>query len=851
MQGAGAATGRGGRGGEGGRRGAVEMGGGAGDAAGNRRASSRRGAGARWADKEEEKAEAAGPSSANPARARVVAKPPTAWLYGEEVQGRKVEVLWEHVGEWFEGRVGEYDAERDQHRVAYTDGDVEWVRLGKRRFRWRSNPRPGCAANPSFKGSPRGRSAVGRKVRVFWPAMGKWYIGSIKDYDADKGEHLVAYKDGERQSLQLRNEPIQWLPVEGGDGKDGGKTPGSSGKVGGGGEQQQQQQQQRRERAEQGGRAHSDSKDSEGDAVDPAVFSGRVPKGGRGSRGAGGAASASESEDDADGASPPSGGPKKRKAAGREGGGPKRAKGEPGSSSEGGGVPTTEGPRTPENLEAGETDDEMPPPASREPGARPGVSGQVGSMEPEAGRALVGRRVSVWDTADHRYRKGSVLGFDQEARMAFVRFEDGEREWTDLGKARMKLLGEDSPGGRGQSGSPPGGAATKTGSSGRRSPRRAAGAIDAECSEFGTALGVKVGSRVGLGAVAGESGAAELGHVIAFRPQERLTHILCDDGGDKWVELQGTQWFVSQEAALPRPRHGAAVGWRVGVYWPGDHCFYAGEVLDFSAETGRHFVGYEDGDSEWLRLSRAWVKWVECPPGVQYTPAGGSPAGRTGAAGPAGPAGLTPPAAGGGATGRKGGGAGAGGRAAALLPVSLDMPLAQLRERFYQQFGRKTTSNNKWWLLKKLGAEDGALPPPPRPLRAEAAGVAATGGGFHAAAAAPGAHYQPTPTVGATPTHGAAQAVRKSLEGLRLVFSNVLPVEAEQAMRSARRGPRGDDQRRQLLNRLMKLNTICTYVDSCEQLAHDLEMTNTALPSEFDGLGVSSEVAVNPLSFFA
>merc|ERR1719171_1589138 len=169
---------------------------------------------------------------------------------------------------------------------------------------------------------------------------------------------------------------------------------------------------------------------------------------------------------------PPSGGPKKRKAAGREGGGPKRAKGEPGSSSEGGGVPTTEGPRTPENLEAGETDDEMPPPASREPGARPGVSGQVGSMEPEAGRALVGRRVSVWDTADHRYRKGSVLGFDQEARMAFVRFEDGEREWTDLGKARMKLLGEDSPGGRGQSGSPPGGAATKTGSSGRRSPRR-------------------------------------------------------------------------------------------------------------------------------------------------------------------------------------------------------------------------------------------------------------------------------------------------------------------------------------------------------------------------------------------
>jgi len=782
----------------------------------------------------------------------VVAKPPTAWLYGEEVQGRKVEVLWEHVGEWFEGRVEEYDAERDQHRVAYVDGDVEWVRLGKRRFRWRSNPRPGCAANPSFKGSPRGRSAVGRKVRVFWPGMGKWYIGSIKEYDADKGEHLVAYKDGERQRLQLRNEPIQWLPVEGGDGKEGGKAPGPSGKVGGGADQQQQQ---RRERTEQGGRAHSDSKDSEGDAVDLAVFSGRVPKGGRGSRGADGAASASasESEEDADEASPPSGGQKKRKATGREGGGPKRAKGEPGSSSEGGGVPTTEGPRTPENLEAGETDDDEPAPASREPGARPGVSGQVGTMEPEAGRALVGRRVSVWDTADHRYRKGSVLGFDQEARMAFVRFEDSEREWTDLGKARMKLLGEDSPGGRGQNASPPGGAAAAPGSSGRRFPRRPAGSVDAESSEFGSALGVKVGSRIGLGAGVSGSGAAELGHVIAFRPRERLTHILCDDGSDKWLELQDAQWSVTEEAALPRPRQGAAVGWRVSVYWPGDHSFYTGEVLDFSAETGRHFVGYEDGDSEWLRLSRAWVKWVECPPGVQHTPGGGSPAGRARPAGPSGPAGPTPPVAGGGSAGRKagGGGAGASGGAAALPPVSLDMPLAQLRERFYQQFGRKTTSNNKWWLLKKLGAEDGVVPPPPRPARAEA-GVGAVGGGVHAAAAAPGAHYQPTPLAAATPAHGTTQAVRNSLEGLRLVFSNVLPVEAEQAMRSARRGHRGDDQRRQLLNRLMKLNTICTYVDSCEQLAHDLEMTNKALPSEeFDGLGVSSEVAVNPLSFFA
>jgi len=813
---------------------------GSGAADGTRRASSRRGAGARWADKEEAKAEALGPLNATPARAgaRAVAKPPTAWLYGGEVQGRKIEVLWEHVGEWFGGRVEEYDTELDQHRVAYSDGDVEWVRLGKRRFRWLSNPRPGCAPNPSYKGSPRGRTAVGRKVRVFWPGMGKWYIGSIKEYDADKGEHLVAYKDGERQSLQLRNEPIQWLPVEGeakasSQAKTGVELPPPSQSP----SQQQPQQPPRRREAGDQGRAHSDSKDSEGDAVDPAVFSGGAPKGG--ARGADGPASVSDSDgEDGNGASPQG---KKRKAVGRGEGvngdseRQKRAKGDPGSSSEGGGVPTTEGPRTPENLEAGESDDEEPAAASRDPGAH----GHVGSMDPEAGRALVGRRVSVWSTVDHRYRKGAVLGFDQDACLAFLQFEGGVREWADLGKVRMKLLGEDSPGARGQSGSPlaagSGGAPPKA----RRSPRRSIGSVDAACTEFGARLGLKVGSRISLG---GKAGGSDLGHVIAFKPQEGLTHVLRDGGSDEWLVLHDTSWAPAEgEAVLPRPRQRLAVGWRVAVYWPEDHKFYQGKILDFSADSGRHFVSYKDGDSEWLRISRAWVKWVEGPPGVS-TPTGGSPAGAVGGPARGGAGQRSVP---GGASGRKAGASGGGAAALAAPPaVSLDMPLAQLRERFFQAFGRKTTSNNKWWLLKKLGAGDSGAAAAPRAPRADFGAVAAT-----ATVVAPVHH--PTPTVTPGPAHGGSPTLRNSLEGLRLVFSNSLPAEAEQAMRSARRGHRGDDQRRQLLNRLMKLNTICTYVDSCEQLAHDLEMTNKALPSEeFDGLGVSSEVAVNPLSFF-
>lgn len=49
------------------------------------------------------------------------------------------------------------------------------------------------------------------------------------------------------------------------------------------------------------------------------------------------------------------------------------------------------------------------------------------------------------------------------------------------------------------------------------------------------------------------------------------------------------------------------VGKRVKVYWPGDHEWYLGKVVNFSPEDGKHTVHYADGDKEKVVLANEKV----------------------------------------------------------------------------------------------------------------------------------------------------------------------------------------------------------------------------------------------------
>ena len=50
---------------------------------------------------------------------------------------------------------------------------------------------------------------------MFWPAMGRWYIGKVSTFDAKSGKHMVQFKDGDKREYIMRHEAVVWLDVPG------------------------------------------------------------------------------------------------------------------------------------------------------------------------------------------------------------------------------------------------------------------------------------------------------------------------------------------------------------------------------------------------------------------------------------------------------------------------------------------------------------------------------------------------------------------------------------------------------------------------------------------------------------
>mmetsp|Transcript_36044 Transcript_36044/g.78916 ORF Transcript_36044/g.78916 Transcript_36044/m.78916 type:complete len:492 (+) Transcript_36044:221-1696(+) len=113
---------------------------------------------------------------------------------------------------------------------------------------------------------------IGKKVRVFWPLDEQWYVGVVQQYDANTGEHLLAYPDGDTEWVKIgenADQQQQQLPPGGavagqagaggkgsadqqgqpptavvGTGRQGGATQGAAGDNAKAWNAQQQQQQQ-------------------------------------------------------------------------------------------------------------------------------------------------------------------------------------------------------------------------------------------------------------------------------------------------------------------------------------------------------------------------------------------------------------------------------------------------------------------------------------------------------------------------------------------------------------------------------------------------------------------------------
>ena len=44
---------------------------------------------------------------------------------------------------------------------------------------------------------------IGKKVRVFWPVDNSWYIGTVQQFNASTGEHLLKYEDDDTEWVQI------------------------------------------------------------------------------------------------------------------------------------------------------------------------------------------------------------------------------------------------------------------------------------------------------------------------------------------------------------------------------------------------------------------------------------------------------------------------------------------------------------------------------------------------------------------------------------------------------------------------------------------------------------------------
>uniref|UniRef100_A0A7S3E4J5 Tudor domain-containing protein n=1 Tax=Chloropicon laureae TaxID=464258 RepID=A0A7S3E4J5_9CHLO len=155
-----------------------------------------------------------GPSPSDSVRKRQASDGKQEVIFGPEVVGRKVAIFWRKHSQWFKGKIHRYMDKTQKHFVKYEDGDQAEVNLTRERFQFLTNPRAGAAPNPTYQGCPKGKDAVGHKVKVYWPAMGRWYVGRVKEYDKPTGKHLIAYQDGEQHLVLLRNEAVRFPHME-------------------------------------------------------------------------------------------------------------------------------------------------------------------------------------------------------------------------------------------------------------------------------------------------------------------------------------------------------------------------------------------------------------------------------------------------------------------------------------------------------------------------------------------------------------------------------------------------------------------------------------------------------------
>jgi len=62
-------------------------------------------------------------------------------------------------------------------------------------------------------GTPVGRAAIGRRLKIYWPLESRYFPGTVTDINYAMNEYLISYDDGDREWINLANEIVRWFPT--------------------------------------------------------------------------------------------------------------------------------------------------------------------------------------------------------------------------------------------------------------------------------------------------------------------------------------------------------------------------------------------------------------------------------------------------------------------------------------------------------------------------------------------------------------------------------------------------------------------------------------------------------------
>lgn len=134
-------------------------------------------------------------------------------IFSSEVVGRKIKILRakSSIKQWEEAKILEFDPTTGQHKIRFSDRCEDWSCLGSVKFHWVGEVPINAEPNCTYYGSPMRETAVGRKLKVYWPAMNKWYTGIVKSFNPDSQLHRIDYMDGDSVEYNLKHEAVVWL----------------------------------------------------------------------------------------------------------------------------------------------------------------------------------------------------------------------------------------------------------------------------------------------------------------------------------------------------------------------------------------------------------------------------------------------------------------------------------------------------------------------------------------------------------------------------------------------------------------------------------------------------------------